>query len=97
MVQKCGGLECVYPQGFFFSLLAFGVDQVGLYLNTWTHGGFQKVTPPPPQERQLRASYKKADMGQNHQNYSPKETLEDFALKLQVTHQTLTSSRVEIL
>lgn len=37
-------------------------------------------------------------MGQNHQNYSPKETLEDFALKLQVTHRpTLTSSRVEIL
>lgn len=37
-------------------------------------------------------------MGQNHQNYFPKETLEDFALKLQVTHRpTLTSSRVEIL
>lgn len=37
-------------------------------------------------------------MGQNHQNSSPKETLEDFALKLQVTHRpTLTSSRVEIL
>lgn len=34
----------------------------------------------------------------NHQNDFPKETLEDFALKLQVTHHpTLTSSPVEIL
>lgn len=59
------------------------------HMNTWACWGIP--------ERQLRASFKKADMGQNHQIYSPKETLEDFALKLQVTHQTLTSSGVEIL